>query len=216
MIENPSIHPKVVHQIARQLNMVAANPPKGVHFVINPDDFLDINAEVSGPEETPYEGGIFRCRLIIPGDFPMNPPKGYFLTKIFHPNVSPAGEICVNTLKKDWDPAKWSIHHIFEVIRCLLIIPFPESALNEDAGRLFMESYDEYLTHARIYTEIHAMPKALMEKTTNNITGSQDEEMVICRSGSENAEIRAKTVKDISTTKKSVKKNDKKKWMKRL
>lgn len=27
---------------------------------------------------------------------------GYFVTKIFHPNVAPNGEICVNTLKKDW------------------------------------------------------------------------------------------------------------------
>jgi len=26
----------------------------------------------------------------------------------------------------------------------LLIVPFPESALNEEAGRLFMESYDDY------------------------------------------------------------------------
>jgi len=31
-------------------------------------------------------------------------PKGYFLTKIFHPNVGQQGEICVNTLKKDWKP----------------------------------------------------------------------------------------------------------------
>ena len=31
-------------------------------------------------------------------------PKGYFMTKIFHPNVSAAGEICVNVLKKDWSP----------------------------------------------------------------------------------------------------------------
>ncbi len=27
---------------------------------------------------------------------------GFFLSKIFHPNVSKTGEICVNTLKKDW------------------------------------------------------------------------------------------------------------------
>ena len=27
---------------------------------------------------------------------------GYFLTKIYHPNVAPNGDICVNTLKKDW------------------------------------------------------------------------------------------------------------------
>ena len=32
------------------------------------------------------------------------------------------------------------------MIKCLLIIPFPESALNDEAGRLFMEDYDEYFT----------------------------------------------------------------------
>lgn len=31
------------------------------------------------------------------------------MTKIFHPNVSENGEICVNTLKKDWNPKKWSL-----------------------------------------------------------------------------------------------------------
>lgn len=37
---------------------------------------------------------------------------GYFMTKIFHPNVSEKGEICVNTLKKDWNPAAWSLYNI--------------------------------------------------------------------------------------------------------
>lgn len=61
---------------------------------------------------------------------------GYFQTKIYHPNVAvPSGEICVNTLKKDWNPSNWSLSHIFEVIKCLLIVPFPESSLNEEAGR---------------------------------------------------------------------------------
>lgn len=27
------------------------------------------------------------------------------MTKIFHPNVANNGEICVNTLKKDWNPS---------------------------------------------------------------------------------------------------------------
>lgn len=30
---------------------------------------------------------------------------GFFLTKIFHPNIATNGEICVNTLKKDWNPS---------------------------------------------------------------------------------------------------------------
>jgi hypothetical protein len=62
-------------------------------------------------------------------------------------------------LKRDWNPAKWSLSHIFQIIRCLLIVPFPESALNEEAGRLFMESYDEYHSQAKLLANIHARPK---------------------------------------------------------
>jgi len=41
----------------------------------------------------------------------------------------------------------------------LLIIPFPESSLNQEAGKLFMENYNEYVKIASLYTNIHAMHK---------------------------------------------------------
>jgi len=71
--------------------------------------------------------------------------------------VSNNGDICVNTLKKDWEPTV-TLAHIFKVIRCLLIIPFPESSLNDEAGKLFMESYDEFAKRARIMTKVHSIP----------------------------------------------------------
>src|SRR5258708_36270616 len=37
--------------------------------------------------------------------------SGTMLTRIFHPNVSKSGEICVNTLKKDWRK-EYGIAHI--------------------------------------------------------------------------------------------------------
>jgi ubiquitin-conjugating enzyme E2 S len=40
-----------------------------------------------------------------------------------------------------------------------LIVPNPESALNEEAGRLLLEDYDEYYSHAKMITSIHATPK---------------------------------------------------------
>ena len=69
------------------------------------------------------------------------------MTKIFHPNVAPSsGEICVSTLKKDWKP-EYGVEHvrlpdtrlaltlqILTVVKCLLVYPNPESALNEEAG----------------------------------------------------------------------------------
>jgi ubiquitin-conjugating enzyme E2 S len=46
------------------------------------------------------------------------------------------------------------------IIRCLLIEPFPESALNEEAGKLLLGNYEEYARHARLMTSIHAPRKA--------------------------------------------------------
>lgn len=51
-------------------------------------------------------------------------PSGTMMTKIFHPNVSRSGEICVNTLKKDWK-REYGIAHILVTVRVLLHAPSP-------------------------------------------------------------------------------------------
>lgn len=43
-----------------------------------------------------------------------------------------------------------------QTIKCLLIVPNPESALNEEAGKLLLEKYDDYCRRAKMMTEIHA------------------------------------------------------------
>lgn len=166
------INPRVIQVIQRQVTELVKRPPDSIQYVLNEADILDIQADIIGPVGTPYAGGAFRCKLVLSSEFPKVPPKGYFLTKMFHPNVSEKGEICVNTLKKDWDHTNWSLHHIFEVIRCLLIVPFPESALNEEAGKAFMEDYEEYAKHARLITELYALPK---EKPVQNLASSPTE-----------------------------------------
>jgi ubiquitin-conjugating enzyme E2 S len=107
---------------------------------------------------TPFENGKFKLKLVLGSDYPQVPPKGYFITNIFHPNVSKGGDICVNTLKQDWNPSH-GIRHILMVIRCLLIEPFPESALNDEASKLLLEDYEEYARRAKLMTSIHAASK---------------------------------------------------------
>lgn len=120
-------------------------------------------AELEGPQGTPYESKLFRLKLVLGVDFPQSPPRGFFLTKIYHPNVDMStGAICVNTLKKDW-VITTTFSHVLSVIRCLLIVPFPESSLNDEAGKLFMESYDEYSKRAFLMADIHGRPVSSME-----------------------------------------------------
>lgn len=40
-----------------------------------------------GPQSTCYETGKFNVELLLPDDYPMSPPKVFFNTKIYHPNI---------------------------------------------------------------------------------------------------------------------------------
>ena len=162
----------------RQFISLLKKSPEGVHPIYNEEDPLDIQCDILGPVSTPYEGGVFRVKLEISNDFPQAPPKGICLTKIYHPNISERGDICVNILKKDWNPNSWSLYNIFEIIKCLLIVPFPQSALNEDAGKMFMDDYNEYVKIAKIYTNIYARPKK--ESSNDFIQSSAKKVKVRC------------------------------------
>ncbi|XP_015424949.1 PREDICTED: ubiquitin-conjugating enzyme E2 S, partial [Myotis davidii] len=132
-VEN--LPPHIIRLVYKEVTTLTTDPPDGIKVFPNEEDLTDLQVTIEGPEGTPYAGGLFRMKLLLGKDFPASPPKGYFLTKIFHPNVGANGEICVNVLKRDWT-AELGIRHVLLTIKCLLIHPNPESALNEEAGRL--------------------------------------------------------------------------------
>ena len=173
-------------------------------------------AEIEGPTETPYESRYFQIKLFIPGDFPNSPPRGFFLTKIYHPNVETSnGAICVNTLKRDWTK-ETTFSHVLSVIRCLLIIPFPESSLNDEAGKLFMDNYGEYAQRARLMAEVHAKSKPTANlwnqqngkdpAADNDNNGSKYNDMHVRKSASDSS-----TVKDIDSNNRSLQRKENKK-----
>jgi len=148
--------PQVASRVSREIISLVNQPPDGIRYLQTDDGIMsEIHAHIAGPEGTPYERGEFHVRLILGSDYPQSPPLGFFSTKIYHPNVSLKGEICVNTLKRDWN-ADVSLSHVLQIIRCLLIVPFPESSLNDEAGKFFMEDYASYAQRAALWTRIHA------------------------------------------------------------
>lgn len=161
-VEN--LHPQIIKQVSKELTGLTNDPPEGIKVFVNEQDITDIQATIEGPAGTPYEGGLFRVKLVLGKDYPTAPPKGFFLTKIFHPNVASNGEICVNTLKKDWKQ-DLGVKHILLTVKCLLIVPNPESALNEEAGKLLLEKYDDYSKRAQLFTDIHAKIKLKAESS---------------------------------------------------
>lgn len=170
-VENLS--PQIIRRVSKELQELFRAPPEGIHVVINEEDVTDVQAIIDGPAGTPYANGYFKVKLILSKSFPSVPPKAFFLTKIFHPNVDiKSGEICVNTLKRDWKP-DLGIKQILLTIKCLLIVPNPESALNEEAGKLLLEHYDDYSRRATMMTEIHAQASKCSKLVYNSSESRQ-------------------------------------------
>ncbi|KAI9683453.1 MAG: hypothetical protein M1822_005993 [Bathelium mastoideum] len=128
-------------------------PPNADSF---PDDLTQLEILLAGPHGTPYADGVWRLYLDMPKDYPASPPKAFFRTRIWHPNVEEAtGSVCVDTLKRDWQ-SKLTLRDVLITISCLLIYPNPASALNAEAGALLQEDFHTFSKRAKLMTSIHA------------------------------------------------------------
>jgi len=213
--QNENLPPNVIKRIILELRDIAKDNLEGIKVNPNEADVTDILATIDGPEGTPYAGGHFKVKLKLGPEFPSSPPKAFFMTKIFHPNVSDKGEICVNTLKKDWKE-NLGIKHILLTIKCLMIYPNPDSALNPEASRLLQESYDDYVKHAAMITNIHAAKPKEAKQTEqtpapNNTNGSSP-----VNKGESNGQPTAKKPRRIAAKTANTKNIQQKRSLKRL
>ena len=64
----------------------------GIYASPDENNFRLFHVQISGPEYTPYAGGMFNAELYLPDEYPMVPPKVLFRTKIFHPNIDKIGK----------------------------------------------------------------------------------------------------------------------------
>lgn len=61
-------------------------PPGITAGPINEDDIFTWEALIEGPEDTPFEGGVFPAEIKFPRDYPLVPPTMKFTVDIWHPN----------------------------------------------------------------------------------------------------------------------------------
>ena len=82
---------------------------EGITIVPNEGSLLEWNCTIQAPEDAPYERRVFQVRLVLPEDYPMHPPKAFFVSPVFHPNIHfVSGEVCLDILKSRWTPV-WTL-----------------------------------------------------------------------------------------------------------
>ena len=111
-------------RILSEIKDIYNDPPDYISAgPIDDNDLTHWEATINGPEDSDYKDGIFLLDIKIPKDYPYKPPICKFKTKILHPNINERdGSICVNILKKDWNPSL-TISNVLVSIVALLYNP---------------------------------------------------------------------------------------------
>lgn len=113
------------------------------------------DAVIMGPSDSPYSGGMFKLEIHFPTDYPFKPPKVVFITKIYHPNISSSGAICLDILKDQWSPAL-TVSKTLLSICSLLNDPNPKDPLVTEIANMYMQDKSTYEYNAREWTRKYA------------------------------------------------------------
>jgi len=115
-------------------------------------DITKLTAYLQGPQNTPYEKGIFQLSINFQSDYPMSPPKIKFNTRIWHPNISSVtGAVCLNTLSVDWTPSL-SVFACLLSIRTLLLEPAPDDPQDSMVAKQYNNNILNFIATAKYWT----------------------------------------------------------------
>ena len=135
------------------LKAVKQNPPEGVSASpISEDNLMIWSATVFGPDDTPWEGGIFSMRLTFNDQYPDKPPRVRFTSEMFHPNIYPDGTLCMDLIQDNWSPI-YTVCSILIAIRSLLTDPNCASPANPEAAHLYQTDMKQYSRKVRRIAE---------------------------------------------------------------
>lgn len=113
------------------------------------DDNLFVwSATICGPQDSPWEGGIFSLRLTFSDSYPASAPRVRFVSEMFHPNIYPDGTLCMDTIQEQWSPVH-SVASLLTSVRSLLCDPNVNSPANPQAAKMLVEEEKEYNKRVR-------------------------------------------------------------------
>jgi ubiquitin-conjugating enzyme E2 D/E len=119
------------------------------------DNLLEWEGCILGPHNTPYENGVFNLKIKFSEKYPFERPDIKFTTKIYHPNISTTGEICLDILKNRWTPSL-TIKVVLLSICSLLSDPNPDDPLMPAVALMYKRNRERYNQIAKEFTNTYA------------------------------------------------------------
>lgn len=96
-------------RLNKEYKQISSNPPPYIIARPHEQNILDWHYVITGPPDTPYEGGQYHGRITFPSDYPFKPPRIKMTTPSgrFAPNT----RLCLSMSdyhEESWNPS-WSV-----------------------------------------------------------------------------------------------------------
>jgi len=139
-------------------------------FCVRDETLLTVlHAVITGPFETPYEGGFFWFVLNCPDDYPNSPPKVKLMTTgggsvRFNPNLYANGKVCLSILGT-WAGPGWSpVQSLSSVLLSIQSLMNAKPYHNEPGFEVArdpraVDKYNDYIRYQTLRVAVYDMVK---------------------------------------------------------
>ncbi|CAO1319418.1 unnamed protein product [Diamesa hyperborea] len=114
------------------------------------------------PNEGMWTEGKFKFSVAVSEEYNMQPPKVKCLTKLFHPNISIEGDVCLSLLRLNsidglgWLPTRRLKDVIFGINSLFTDLLNFEDPLNQEAAMEFSANNEKFKAKVREYVLLYA------------------------------------------------------------
>jgi ubiquitin-conjugating enzyme (huntingtin interacting protein 2) len=144
-------------RIRKELNELSKKDSSGVSACVSSEsDMSHLIGSVSGPADSPYQGGTWLVDIVLPRNYPFEAPKLKFITPLWHPNVSSqTGAICLDILKDAWSPAL-TVKTTLLSLQALMCAPEPNDPQDAQVASQYKSDRKGWERTARDWTAQYA------------------------------------------------------------
>lgn len=150
---NKSSLPYAIDRLQDDYRQLLRNPhPSGSASPREKDRPFVWDATIFGPENTPWEGGLFSLELRFSFQHPNRAPFARFISKTFHPNITADGIPALDLIQTRWNPGT-KVGTILDELQKMLASPNSIYPVNIEVARLYQGNRREYERRARLVAQ---------------------------------------------------------------
>ncbi|KAL4400140.1 Ubiquitin-conjugating enzyme E2 1 [Malassezia pachydermatis] len=143
-------------RIMREISACEKDPDDEITVKMVDESPFHLIGTFPGPENSPFEKGLFKVDIVVPEGYPFHPLQMRFLTRVYHPNVSSqSGAICLDILKDQWSPV-YTLKTTLMSLRSLLCSPEPNDPQDAEVAKHYTSNLDSYNKTAEYWTKVYA------------------------------------------------------------